>query len=137
MKVRPLSRLGLQVELIIDIHHVYSPSFPSSCPVSSPSMVSSSQSSSLVDVRLLPCPRLLTSRADPPLRESRLATMNIAVSPQQDYSLYSGAIHLSAGLACGLTGLSAGYAIGIVGDSVRLLSHTLFPLHSSLTQFHK
>lgn len=36
-----------------------------------------------------------------------------------DYSLYTGFIHLGAGLACGFTGLAAGYAIGYVGDSVR------------------
>ncbi|KAF8695241.1 hypothetical protein AX14_001848 [Amanita brunnescens Koide BX004] len=34
-----------------------------------------------------------------------------------DYSLFAGVVHLSAGLACGLTGLAAGYAIGYVGDS--------------------
>ncbi|KAJ3547061.1 hypothetical protein NM688_g5442 [Phlebia brevispora] len=34
-----------------------------------------------------------------------------------DYPLYSGFIHLGAGLACGFTGLAAGYAIGYVGDS--------------------
>ncbi len=41
------------------------------------------------------------------------------VDPSQDYPLYSGFVHLGAGLACGATGLAAGYAIGIVGDSVR------------------
>jgi V-type H+-transporting ATPase 16kDa proteolipid subunit len=41
------------------------------------------------------------------------------VEPTKDYPLFSGFIHLAAGLACGLTGLSAGYAIGIVGDTVR------------------
>ncbi|KAB5589041.1 V-type H+-transporting ATPase 16kDa proteolipid subunit [Ceratobasidium theobromae] len=40
-----------------------------------------------------------------------------AMDPTQPYPLYSGFIHLGAGLACGLTGLSAGYAIGIIGDS--------------------
>ncbi|TRM61085.1 ATP synthase subunit C-domain-containing protein [Schizophyllum amplum] len=40
------------------------------------------------------------------------------------YPLFSGFIHLGAGLACGLTGLAAGYAIGIVGDScVRAFVH--------------
>jgi V-type H+-transporting ATPase proteolipid subunit len=39
------------------------------------------------------------------------------VDPSQDYTLYSGFVHLGAGLACGSTGLAAGYAIGIVGDS--------------------
>ncbi|KAG6820521.1 v-type proton ATPase 16 kDa proteolipid subunit 2 [Arthromyces matolae] len=34
-----------------------------------------------------------------------------------DYSLFSGFVHLGAGLACGMTGLAAGYAIGLVGDS--------------------
>ena len=41
------------------------------------------------------------------------------VDPANDYTLYAGAMHLGAGLACGITGLAAGYAIGIVGDSVR------------------
>jgi hypothetical protein len=44
------------------------------------------------------------------------------VDPSQDYTLYSGFVHLGAGLACGSTGMAAGYAIGIVGDSVRLMS---------------
>lgn len=44
------------------------------------------------------------------------------MDPSQDYTLYSGFVHLGAGLACGSTGLAAGYAIGIVGDSVRLMS---------------
>ena len=43
------------------------------------------------------------------------------VNPAVGYSLYAGAVHLAAGLSCGLTGLAAGYAIGIVGDSVRTL----------------
>lgn len=41
-----------------------------------------------------------------------------ALSPSEPYSLFGGFIHLSAGLACGMTGLAAGYAIGIVGDVV-------------------
>lgn len=36
--------------------------------------------------------------------------------PQQNYSLYTGFMHLASGLSVGLTGLAAGYAIGIVGD---------------------
>jgi V-type H+-transporting ATPase 16kDa proteolipid subunit len=36
--------------------------------------------------------------------------------PAQNYSLFSGFMHLAAGLSVGLTGLAAGYAIGIVGD---------------------
>jgi V-type H+-transporting ATPase proteolipid subunit len=55
-----------------------------------------------------------------------LATTRTPVDPSQDYPLYSGFVHLGAGLACGLTGLAAGYAIGIVGDSVRLLKNTFF-----------
>lgn len=39
-----------------------------------------------------------------------------AVRP--NYPLFSGFVHLAAGLACGFTGLAAGYAIGHVGDSV-------------------
>ena len=44
------------------------------------------------------------------------------MDPSQDYTLYSGFVHLGAGLACGSTGMAAGYAIGIVGDSVRLVT---------------
>ena len=36
--------------------------------------------------------------------------------PQQNYSLFTGFMHLASGLSVGLTGLAAGYAIGIVGD---------------------
>ncbi|KAK2735728.1 v-type proton ATPase 16 kDa proteolipid subunit 2 [Onygenales sp. PD_40] len=36
--------------------------------------------------------------------------------PQKTYSLYSGFMHLGAGLSVGLAGLAAGYTIGIVGD---------------------
>ncbi|VDC00788.1 unnamed protein product [Peniophora sp. CBMAI 1063] len=39
------------------------------------------------------------------------------LDPANDYTLFAGAMHLGAGLACGVTGLAAGYAIGIVGDS--------------------
>ncbi|CAE6537821.1 unnamed protein product [Rhizoctonia solani] len=47
-----------------------------------------------------------------------------AMDPKAPYPLFSGFVHLGAGLACGLTGLSAGYAIGIVGDScVRAYVH--------------
>ncbi|EEB08260.1 V-type ATPase V0 proteolipid subunit [Schizosaccharomyces japonicus yFS275] len=38
------------------------------------------------------------------------------MSPDSNYSLFSGFVHLSAGVAVGLTGVAAGYAIGIVGD---------------------
>lgn len=41
------------------------------------------------------------------------------MSPEKNYSLFSGFMHLSCGLSVGLTGLAAGYAIGIVGDAVR------------------
>lgn len=36
--------------------------------------------------------------------------------PQKNYSLFSGFMHLAAGLSVGLSGTAAGYAIGIVGD---------------------
>lgn len=35
--------------------------------------------------------------------------------------LFSGFMHLGAGMSVGLTGLAAGYAIGIVGDAVGVL----------------
>ncbi len=44
------------------------------------------------------------------------------MDPSQGYTLYSGFVHLGAGLACGSTGMAAGYAVGIVGDSVRPVS---------------
>lgn len=36
--------------------------------------------------------------------------------PPETYSLFTGFMHLAAGLSVGLSGLAAGYAIGIVGD---------------------
>ncbi|KAJ7250884.1 V-type ATPase [Mycena haematopus] len=40
------------------------------------------------------------------------------------YPLFTGFVHLGAGLACGLTGMAAGYAIGLVGDAcVRAYVH--------------
>jgi len=36
----------------------------------------------------------------------------------KNYTLFSGFLHMAAGLSVGLTGLAAGYAIGIVGDMV-------------------
>lgn len=36
--------------------------------------------------------------------------------PPKSYSLFTGFMHLAAGLSVGLSGLAAGYAIGIVGD---------------------
>lgn len=47
------------------------------------------------------------------------------LSPDEPYSLYAGAIHLAAGLSCGLTGLAAGHAIGLVGDAVSLVYSSL------------
>ncbi|EER40640.1 vacuolar ATP synthase subunit C [Histoplasma capsulatum H143] len=38
--------------------------------------------------------------------------------PQKTYSLYTGFMHLAAGLSVGLSGLAAGYTIGVVGDVV-------------------
>lgn len=36
--------------------------------------------------------------------------------PEKYYSLFSGFMHMAAGLSVGMTGMAAGYAIGIVGD---------------------
>ena len=36
--------------------------------------------------------------------------------PTKNYSLFTGFMHLAAGLSVGLAGTAAGYAIGIVGD---------------------
>jgi V-type H+-transporting ATPase proteolipid subunit len=46
-----------------------------------------------------------------------LTRFTCSVTPT-NYSLFSGFVHLGAGLACGLTGMAAGYALGLVGDSV-------------------
>ncbi|KAF8606697.1 V-type ATPase [Ceratobasidium sp. AG-I] len=47
-----------------------------------------------------------------------------ALDPNVPYPLFSGFIHLGAGVSTGMTGLAAGYAIGIVGDScVRAYVH--------------
>jgi ATP synthase proteolipid subunit len=48
-----------------------------------------------------------------------------SINPDSTYSLFTGFLHLAAGLSVGLAGLAAGYAIGIVGDKV----------HWSLPQF--
>jgi len=36
---------------------------------------------------------------------------------EKSYSLFSGIVHMAAGLSVGLTGLAAGYAIGLVGNA--------------------
>jgi V-type H+-transporting ATPase 16kDa proteolipid subunit len=36
--------------------------------------------------------------------------------PSQNYSLFTGFMHLASGLSVGMAGLAAGYAIGVVGD---------------------
>ena len=43
--------------------------------------------------------------------------MNPPTKDGQHLSLFSGFMHLAAGLSVGLSGLAAGYAIGVVGDS--------------------
>ncbi|KZV77953.1 V-type ATPase, partial [Exidia glandulosa HHB12029] len=46
------------------------------------------------------------------------------MDPGQPYSLFTGATHLAAGLACGFTGVAAGYAVGVAGDAcVRAFVH--------------
>jgi len=70
-------------------------------------------------------PELIMKSLIPVVMSGIIAVYGLVVSvliagnldPSQDYSLYSGFVHLGAGLACGSTGIAAGYAIGIVGDS--------------------
>ncbi|KAI9883205.1 MAG: v-type proton ATPase 16 kDa proteolipid subunit 2 [Watsoniomyces obsoletus] len=47
---------------------------------------------------------------------SVLIAGDIGPPPGQTYDLFTGFMHLAAGLSVGLTGLAAGYAIGVVGD---------------------
>ncbi|KAK7192208.1 v-type proton ATPase 16 kDa proteolipid subunit 2 [Paraphaeosphaeria sporulosa] len=47
---------------------------------------------------------------------SVLIASDIRPPPDKNYSLYTGIMHMAAGLSVGLPGLAAGYAIGIVGD---------------------
>ena len=49
-----------------------------------------------------------------------LIASTIRPPPQMHYSLFSGFMHMGAGLSVGLSGLASGYAIGIVGDVVCL-----------------
>ncbi|KAI9155932.1 v-type proton ATPase 16 kDa proteolipid subunit 2 [Blastocladiella emersonii ATCC 22665] len=39
------------------------------------------------------------------------------MSPGTPYSLFTGMLHLGAGLSVGFTGLAAGYAVGVIGDA--------------------
>ncbi|KAF8422382.1 vacuolar ATPase proteolipid subunit C [Tirmania nivea] len=39
------------------------------------------------------------------------------MSPEKEYTLFAGIMHLAAGLSVGLAGAAAGYAIGIVGNA--------------------
>ena len=39
------------------------------------------------------------------------------LSPSNSYSLFSGIVHMAAGLSVGLGGLAAGYSIGVVGNA--------------------
>ncbi len=41
----------------------------------------------------------------------------LIASLSQKYALFTGALHLGAGLSVGLAGLAAGIAIGVVGDA--------------------
>ena len=45
-----------------------------------------------------------------------LIASDMGPPPQQNYSLFTGFMHLAAGLSVGFSGLAAGYAIGVVGD---------------------
>jgi len=70
-------------------------------------------------------PELIMKSLVPVVMSGIIAVYGLVVSvliaggldPSQGYPLYSGFVHLGAGLACGATGMAAGYAIGIVGDS--------------------
>lgn len=43
--------------------------------------------------------------------------ISISIDPSTGYSLFSGALHMGAGLSVGLCSLASGIAIGIVGDA--------------------
>jgi V-type H+-transporting ATPase proteolipid subunit len=45
------------------------------------------------------------------------AVISNNIKPPPDYTLYTGFLHLGAGLSVGLSGLAAGFAIGVVGDA--------------------
>lgn len=45
-----------------------------------------------------------------------LISSDMEPPPAKTYSLFTGFMHLAAGLSVGMAGMSAGYAIGIVGD---------------------
>ncbi len=44
--------------------------------------------------------------------------MLFLVVPDEGYSLFTGAIHLAAGLSVGFGGLAGGWAIGVAGDAL-------------------
>ncbi|KAJ3503988.1 hypothetical protein NLJ89_g8181 [Agrocybe chaxingu] len=69
-------------------------------------------------------PELIMKSLIPVVMSGIIAVYGLVVSvliagslKPHDYPLFSGFIHLGAGLACGFTGMAAGYAIGYVGDS--------------------
>jgi len=70
-------------------------------------------------------PELIMKSLIPVVMSGIIAVYGLVVSvliagnlgPEQDYSLFTGFMHLGAGLACGMTGIAAGYAVGIVGDA--------------------
>lgn len=43
--------------------------------------------------------------------------ISVSIDPNTGYSLFSGALHMGAGLSVGLCSLASGIAIGIVGDA--------------------
>ncbi|OBT58251.1 V-type proton ATPase proteolipid subunit 2 [Pseudogymnoascus sp. 24MN13] len=47
---------------------------------------------------------------------SLLIVGDMSPPPKQNYSLYSGNMHLAAGISVGMTGLAAGYGIGVIGE---------------------
>jgi len=69
-------------------------------------------------------PELIMKSLIPVVMSGIIAVYGLVVSvliagslKPDNYPLFSGFVHLGAGLACGCTGMAAGYAIGLVGDS--------------------
>ncbi|KAK9447877.1 V-ATPase proteolipid subunit C-like domain-containing protein [Limtongia smithiae] len=69
-------------------------------------------------------PELIMRSLIPVIMSGILAVYGLVVSvliagdmdPDNEYSLFSGFMHLACGLSVGFSALAAGYAIGIVGD---------------------
>ncbi|KAI9358880.1 V-ATPase proteolipid subunit C-like domain-containing protein [Zopfochytrium polystomum] len=79
---------------------------------------------SLIPV-VMGCPPVRPSTSDALFSAGIIAVYGLVVavlvandiSPKNPYSLFSGFVHLGAGMSTGFAGLAAGYAIGVVGDA--------------------